>query len=120
MLRSSPIPVSLMMDAIRSSKTSVLITATRHNIQEDGILHSHCRENLESYMENYLSKFLYFLKIYCAQVVHLPGYSSYLTEIFPANHQGNIFSVTTLGYNAFLKLIYSKLGKDTSKFIFLM
>jgi hypothetical protein len=46
---SSLIRFALMMKAILSSETSVFTRATRRHIQEDGILHSHCHENLKSY-----------------------------------------------------------------------
>jgi hypothetical protein len=46
---TSPFLVTLMMEAIGSSDTSVFRRATQRNIPEYGIIHSHHHENLKSY-----------------------------------------------------------------------
>jgi hypothetical protein len=51
---SSLILVTLMMEALRSSETSVLTTATWLKIAEYDILHSYLRENLKSCEDEYL------------------------------------------------------------------
>jgi hypothetical protein len=39
-----------MMEALRSSESSVITTAAWRNIPEEGILHSQRHENLKSYI----------------------------------------------------------------------
>jgi hypothetical protein len=46
---STPILVTLMMEGLNSSETSVLTRTTLRNITKDDILHSHRRENLKFY-----------------------------------------------------------------------
>jgi hypothetical protein len=58
---NSPILVTMMMEALGSFEMSVLTGATRRNIPEDGILHSHIRENVKSYI---ISKDLH-IQVHC-------------------------------------------------------
>jgi hypothetical protein len=46
----SPILVTLMMEALSFSGTSIFTRTTLRNIPEDAIIHSHRRENLKSYI----------------------------------------------------------------------
>jgi hypothetical protein len=48
-VRRSPIFVTLMVQALRSSETLVITRAIRRYIPENGILRSHRRENFKSY-----------------------------------------------------------------------
>jgi hypothetical protein len=51
---SSPILVTMMMEALSSSETLILTRIRGRNIPEDDILHSHRRKNLKSYEGRYV------------------------------------------------------------------
>jgi hypothetical protein len=57
-----------MMVVTRSSETSVVITVTRRNIPEDGILHRLRRKNLKSYNEFHKKEIMGFKCLFICRV----------------------------------------------------
>jgi hypothetical protein len=69
---TSPILVTLMMEALSSSGTSVPTRTTRRNIPEDATLHSNRRENLKYYIR---TNNLYKMNLFLTTVPHISLYS---------------------------------------------
>jgi hypothetical protein len=51
-------PILVLKEALRFSKTWVLTRATRRNSPEDCVIHSHRRENLKSYLSEFVRQAL--------------------------------------------------------------
>jgi hypothetical protein len=88
-LGTTPIIVTLMKAALSSSKTLALIRATRCNIPEDAILHSHRHENLKS---NIL--------LACYSLANFP-----LSELETGYVTFEVFMAVTMKYVVFLDVV---------------
>jgi hypothetical protein len=91
---SSLILVTLMMGVLSSSEKSVLTTATWRNIPEDGILHSHYRETLKSYIA--LTGWAFQLRRYVSPVRYKLGFYIPEDSILQRDHHENLRSYLAL------------------------
>jgi hypothetical protein len=67
------------MEATHSSETSVSNKATRRHMPEDGILHSHCRENLKSHI--FLIDFIFNLVAHSITKERLISLDAHVSDI---------------------------------------
>jgi hypothetical protein len=89
----------------RPSETSVLTRSTRHNIPEDGFVHSHRREHLKYYNMKLCVESCVF--VYCLLIVPLPRVKSHLQfEISNGNIVTNLeFVVNRVRLGESLRLL---------------
>jgi hypothetical protein len=81
-----------MKEALSSSETSVLTRATRPNIPEDTILHSHRRENLKSYIPSIYLLMVPLNLAWMERIVLIIAYSP-LYLVLMASHISSMFII---------------------------
>jgi hypothetical protein len=115
-LHISPILVTLMMESISSSETSVLTRATLRNIPEDGIVFSHIPENLKSYLfsPNVYKHGSNRSRNFCVVLTHISGHVAH--KIFIVN---SIIWLVNIWCPSVLGVILRKSQKGSFKIIYL-
>jgi hypothetical protein len=95
---SSLIPVTLIMEVLRYTETSVLTRATRHNIPEEGILQSHRCETWNLTLIQYLGICVLSKIQFQAEVGSCPTYTTeHVRMIHSHAKESNFFRICWKG-----------------------